>query len=418
MNRADLLRPYRGLPAGVYVLALANVVNNLGSFVWPLVALLLTDRLGLGNAETGLFVTLMTVATAPGALLGGKLADHLGRKKVFLASRTLGAFAFIPCAFLGTSSAIPWLLVANAVLSSASWPCLDAMVTDLTRREERGAAFSLQYLGLNIGFAIGPMIAGFLYRAHLPWLYLGDAATTLLSGVMVAVVVPETKPGGRHRAEAEAGAEAAEKGGTLAALLRRPRLVAFSLIMMVLSFVYVQYSFSLPLQAKASFSADGPRIYGMLMSLNALVVVFGTAPLTHLLRNLPAAFNLGLGALLYAAGFGANGSIRDSAALFVVATLIWSVGEVIVTVNSLAYLANNTPITHRGRFNAVFQVIRDAGRAAGPAVMGRLIEAKGIRTVWPVCFFLAFMAALVFFGQAARGKVEEKTRPSESAIGN
>ncbi|NLG84826.1 MAG: MFS transporter [Firmicutes bacterium] len=97
----------------------------------------------------------------------GPLADHLGRKKVFLVSRTVGALVLVPCAFLGPSAAVPWLFRANAVLASASWPCLDAMVIDLTRREERRAAFSLQYLGLNIGFAIGPTIAGFLYRGHL-----------------------------------------------------------------------------------------------------------------------------------------------------------------------------------------------------------------------------------------------------------
>lgn len=409
-----MLVPYRGLPAGVYVLAIANVVNNLGSFVWPLMSLLLTDRHGLDYAEAGLFVTGMTVFSALGALIGGKLADHLGRKRVFLVSRTLGALAFVPCAFLEASPVIPWLFVASAFLSSASWPCVDAMVTDLTRREDRQPAFSLQYLGLNIGFALGPMIAGFLYRSHLAWLYLGDALTTLLSSILVAVVVPETMPDKQAKVNAATGAEVAEKSGVVAALLKRPKLLAFSLIMMVLSFVYVQYSFVLPLQAKASFPVDGPKIFGALMTINALVVVFGTAPLTFLLRNLPPAFNLGLGALLYAFGFGANALIGKSVAIFTAATFVWSVGEVILTVNSMAYIANNSPVTHRGRFNAVFHTIADAGRAAGPAIMGWVIKRKGIGVVWPVCFFLAGPAAMIFFGQAARGNAGRMAKADES----
>ena len=50
-------------------------------------------------------------------------------------------------------------------------PASRSMLTDLSKAEERHKAFSLLYLGTNFGVAIGPMIAGFLFRNHLPWIF-------------------------------------------------------------------------------------------------------------------------------------------------------------------------------------------------------------------------------------------------------
>lgn len=400
MPLRKIIGPYRGLPAGVYVLSLANVLNNLGSFIWPLMSLLLTERLGFSKAAAGLFTTSTIVVSGAASLAGGRLADRLGRKRIFLVTRTLGALFFVPCAFLDASPMVPWLFLINSALMSLSSPALNAMVADLTDRDRRPAAFSLMYLSLNIGFAAGPMIAGLLYNSHLPWLFLGDALTTVLSSILVALTVPETLPSEEHRMTA-AGAETAEEGGLIAALLKRPRLLAVSLGLLVLSFVYAQYTFGLPLQASATFAASGSKVYGLLMSLNGLTVILGTVPLTYLTKGLPAGFSLGLGALLYALGFGMIGLLEGSVPMFVLSTLTWSVGEVIITVNSQAYIANNSPVTHRGRFNAAIHTISDTGRALAPAVMGGLADRHGLGLVWAACFFLAAPVALLFFAQAS-----------------
>ena len=90
MMKRDIFGLYRDLPGGIYVLFFANIVNSLGNFVWPLLTFLLTDKLGMNMAQAGIFVTVATVAYVPGALIGGKLADHLGRKSIFLVSARIG----------------------------------------------------------------------------------------------------------------------------------------------------------------------------------------------------------------------------------------------------------------------------------------------------------------------------------------
>lgn len=409
MRLLRLSEPYRELPKSVYVLFFANIVNSLGNFVWPFLTLYLTGKLGFSKAEAGFYVTLSALAFVPGSLLGGKLADHLGRKRVFTVSRTLGALALIPCAFLGASRLVPWLLITAALLSGATDPAIYAAVADLTTRRTRQGAYSLLYLGHNIGFAVGPMLAGLLYRRHLPWLFLGDALTTLLSVVLIGLLVPETlrRPAGEVQGaegdEEPPALEKAEEGGLLAALWRRPAVVIFALVSMVYAFVYVQMHFGLPLQMQDLFQEEGPARYGVLMTVNALTVVLCTTLVTRLTTRFDSTQNVAAGGLLYAVGFGMIGLIRTMP-LFVLSGFVWTLGEIMVTTNSSVYLANHSPVTHRGRFNAVVGIVSGTGWALGPLVMGPVIDRSGVGVVWPIAFFLGMGGSLLMLALWAAEK--------------
>ena len=424
--RLRLPEPYRGLPRSVYVLFFANIVNSLGNFVWPFLTLFLTDKLGMEKAEAGFFVTLSALAFAPGALLGGKLADHFGRKRTFVASRILAALVLVPCAFLGASRLVPWLLIMNGLLGGAVDPAIHASVADVTTRRNRQGAFALLYLGHNLGFALGPTLAGLLYRRHLPWLFLGDALTSLLSVVLVAAFVRETLPG-RSRPEGRLEVrdvelpplEQAEAGGVLAALWRRPAVILFSLVMMVYSFVYVQHGFSLPVQVAELFGERGPALYGLLMSVNAVTVVTLTTLITRATGRFDATQNIAGGGLLYAVGFGLVGVVR-TVPWFVLSTVIWTLGEIVVTTNSSVYLNNHSPASHRGRFNAVADLVSGAGWALGPTVMGRLIDRSGVGAVWPLAFWLGLggsLLMLVLWGADRPGARSKATERRETEPG-
>ncbi|MGE5553126.1 MAG: MDR family MFS transporter [Betaproteobacteria bacterium] len=417
MFRLKTPEPYRGLPNSVYVLFFANVVNHLGNFVWPLLTLYLTERLGFSKHGAGELIMLSAAAAVPGSLLGGRLADRLGRKRLFVVSRTLAALTLGACAFLRPSLTIAWLLIAQSLLGAASDPALRAMVADLTNRENRQAANSLLYLGINLGFAVGPALAGFLYRRHLPWLFLGDAFTTLLSVSLVAALVKETLPDQIPDREAEEDVppeERAERGGLLAALGKRPALVRFAATLGVYHFVSAQAGFALPVQAREVFGADGPALYGILMSVNALTVIALTAFVTRWTSHLDPACNMALGGAFYAFGFGMLFLVRRFP-LFILSTVVWTVGEILVATNSGVYIANHSPLSHRARFSSVLSIVSGTGWAIGPNYMGRVIDRLGVRAVWPVAFSLGLGGAAVMFALWVAEGVQRRARDTRSA---
>jgi len=353
--------------------------------------MILTQKLGMGAVEAGTYVFLSAMAWVPGSLLGGKIADTVGRKKTIVVFQALPALALVPCAFLGSSRLIAWLLIGASFLHGVAEPVNDAMITDLTRPEQRKAAFSLLYLGHNLGVAVGPTIAGFLFANHLVWFFLGDAFTTLLAVLLIGLFVKESAPTREQiqRSFAEDHtAEKAEHGSLLSVLLRRPFLLAFMFINVLFSFVYSQTGFSLPLHLAGVFGEQGARSFGLLMSFNALVVITLTTFLIHLTERITPALTVALSGLFFAAGLGIVGWLR-SMPLFLLSTLIWTTGEILSATSASAYVANHSPITHRGRVNAVAPLVMWSGQAFGPPLAAQLIERFSVYAIWPLTFVLS-----------------------------
>jgi len=393
---ARVVAPYRGLPRGIYALSIARAVNSLGSFVFPFSTILFTAKLGMSNERAGLFLLVASVGEIAGMLLGGRLADWFPRKAVYVLFASASAALLLPCA-LGQSAMIPWLLVASRACGGAAEPANAAMVVDLTTPKTRPSAYALVYLGINVGFAIGPTIGGLLYAEHLALVFIGDAITTLAAMLIVIVMVRGTRP---EQASASVPPldparvdEQPDTAGIFSALAKRPRLVAFAVVSIAYSFVYGQHVFALPIQVDTIFGERGPAVYGMLMSANAVAVLALTAPATAFARRATPLSSIAVAGLFYAVGFGMIGAIVWLPA-FVVSTALWTVGEILQSTQQGVYLANHTPASHRGRFNAILPLVMRSGYAFGPWVAGRYIDALGVRALWPVLFAVAVAGAL------------------------
>ena len=390
---------YQGLPKSVFALFVVRIINCFGSFVYPFLTMFLTIKLGYSTEKAGFFVTAVVVAGSLGLLSGGKLADRFGRKKIFIILSIMSAIFFIICSFLENSPAIPWLIIASNLFLGGVLPCINAMLTDMIDPEKRKAAFSLIYLGTNIGIAIGPIVAGFLFNNYIRLIFLIDAGTTLISLIPVVLFIKETIPSKEKTTEiisTEENAEKPEKGHVLSILIRRPMLLVFAFISLIYTFVYSQNYFSLPLYLNLHFAERGPKVYGTLMSTNAIVVILLTIFLINLMKNTKPVLNIAFAGVLYAIGFGIIYLVTNEIFL-IISTIIWTLGEIIQTINTSVYIANNSPITHRGRFSGIITFIAEIGFITSPLIMGYFIARNGVSKVWPFVFIISIAAALLMY---------------------
>lgn len=390
MMRPAFLATWRGLPSSVYTLLIVRIVESSGSFVQPFLALLLSQSLGFTTAQTGLFLTLNSIAMVPGSLWGGRLVDRWGRKRVLMVSRLAAAAFLVPCALLEGNLAVAFLLVAASVASSFGFSAVPAMVTDLTPAPRRQDAFSLLYLGHNLGFALGTTVAGFLFTHARAWLFWGE---TLMIGLSVALVLfqtSETKPPADAQAD---GTEAAHSGGLFSALGSRPLLLAFAGLMALVWLAYSQIWFGTPLWLTEVHGAQGgPPLYGLLMAATAVMVLVVTPLLSRLAQGRSPALTIGLGAVLMGLGFlGFLGALWVPVLFF--AGLVLTVGEVLWATGAPAYVANHSPVTHRGRFQSALNVIQNSGSMAGPWLGGLASGAWGLGVLWPLALVVMLVAA-------------------------
>jgi MFS family permease len=390
----------------MYILFAATVINRFGDFVMPFLTMYLTIKIGLSIEIAGIIVTIASLISIPSSMLGGRFADELGRKKTYLIAQGGAALSLVPCAFLTNPVPIVVFLLISTFFHGAVRPPMNAIVTDILPPHQRQQGFSLQYLGINVGVALGPIVAGFLFKNFLPMLFIGDAITSFIALYLIWKNVEERKP--ENLAETvHSDKEKEEKGNTIDALFKRPQIAIFLVIYILYSFVYTQHRFSLPLTADAVFGGTGASKFGFLMSINAFTVLFCTVGVTSLTKHLKPLVNITIAGIIYAIGFGMIGVIH-SYFMFMVSTVIWTLGEILVVTNFGVYLANNSPSNFRARFNAVGSLSWALGAALGTSVSGKFIHEIGLNYIWPLTFVLSIIGTVGMFGLLVFGKKKRK----------
>jgi MFS family permease len=402
---------YKSLNKDIYILFISRIISAMGNFIYPFLTLFLTAKLNYSESETGLILLISSILYIPGSIIGGIICDKYSRKNTFVIASILSSIFFMICGLITNRYAIPVLLIIGNMFNGVAQPANTAMVADKTTLEDRKVAFSFLYLGHNLGFAIGPMIAGYLFNTKTNYLFIGNALLTWISVVCVLIFIKnEEKTDFSEEKADDNNCSILSNENSFKLILSNHSLIYFVLISIIVSFIFAQNNFSLPLQLNDSFGEYGPRYYGILMSINACVVLSCTVIITSLTNKFNASLNIALAGLLCSIGFGIL-YFANSFSYFILSTIIWTFGEILNATNSNVYLLNNTPPTHRGRFNSILSLITGAGYAISPMIMGNYIEVFSVKNSWILVSILGIIVFVtmiyIFFKELKEKKLEE-----------
>lgn len=415
----SLFKTYADLPREIYILFVARVINRFGGFVHAFITMFLTIKMGMTPLEVGTVAMFLGFASMAGSMLGGSFGDILGRKRTYVVAQGLAAIFLIPCGFLGNDMRIPVLIIISTFFNNMVGPISSAMVQDIVTKEDRKRAFSLLYYGINVGVAIGPLVAGLLFTNHIQWIFWGDAITTFFALAMIILFINETKLTKEEMIEESKYIDNKEKaitgwrGLAIIAFLQRPILVFYTLFSILTSFVYAQVNFALPLSMKALFGEElGVSNFSIMMSFNAVVVLVFTILVTKLTDKFKPIYNIAFANVLYAVGF-AMMIFVGNMPMLLISVFVWTIGEIQGVTNSGVFVANHTPITHRSRFNAVIKIIRSIGYMTAPIISGWLLEYISLSQLWII---VALVALLAFAGLHRLGVVDTKREKKAKSL--
>jgi len=119
----------------------------------------------------------------------GNLSDRIGRRPLITTSLFVRSGVI---ALLGTQVMLDaplWTLGANIVISSTLRGCFEpvayALVADVVHDDQRVAAFGIQRMGTNLGWAVGPALGGVLTLV-IPYgaIFYITAGTTIVAGLV------------------------------------------------------------------------------------------------------------------------------------------------------------------------------------------------------------------------------------------
>jgi MFS family permease len=282
-------------------------------------------------------------------------------------------------------------------------PAINAMIADLIETHKRAQAFGLLRVVQNLGIAIGPAIGGFIATRSYLVLFGVAAIAAVMYGLIVALRIQETRP---QTIAVESSTKPRQEN--LGRVLADQTFMLFCGLYTVMTIVYSQMNTTLPVYLNKSFGVT-EQWYGLLMSLNAAMVVVFQFPITRFTDRFTRTAMMALGGAFFALGFGMFGFV-GVLPLFFLAQAIWTVGEMFTTPVSQAFAADMAPETMRGRYMGVFGLVWTVAYGVGPLVGGAVMDRLDGRYIWYAAFALNGLAALGFWALGRR--VERPTVPA------
>jgi MFS family permease len=367
------------MPRPVWVLFAGTLVNRFGTFVLVFLALYLT-RQGFTAPQAGLAMGAYGGGAIGASIVGGWLADHLGRRNSIVLSMLMSAAVML--SFLRVEGY--WPLVGLSMLAGFSAelyrPAAAALIADVTIPAQRVTAYALYRLAINLGFAIGPAVGGLLASRSFAFLFVGDAITSLVYAGIALVALPN-RVSEMH--------EPTPHRSALPVILRDTPFLLFVCSTLMASAVFMQHVSSYPLQMEAY--GHSSAVFGLLISLNGAIICLTELPLTSFARRWSARRVMTTGLLVIGTGFVLTAFVR-SIPLLMMTVAIWTLGEMLYFPMASAHIANVSPPDMRGRYHGAWGIAWGLGAVLGP-IGGTAVFAHEPRLVWIACGVLALLGA-------------------------
>lgn len=177
----------------VAICFLIAVIEGLDIQAAGIAAAGIREYFGLDSSQLGVFFSAGILGLLPGALVGGRVADRIGRKKVLIFSTAVFAIFTLCTVWVNSfSSLLVVRFLAGAGLGAAM-PILITLASEAVTPQNRGRAVGLMYCGMPVGAAILSLVATTEFGAN--WknvFYLGGLLPIIVIPLMI-FLLPESK---------------------------------------------------------------------------------------------------------------------------------------------------------------------------------------------------------------------------------
>ncbi len=376
-----------------------SVANGLLLFGYglslPFFTVYLIGQKGLPAAMAGLIIALSALSRSISSALAGELSDAFGRKPVMLWGIGLEVAAMFGLALcIEYQAQTGWLLLfyfLTAFLGAAFRPASNAWVTDNTTPKQRVEAFGIIRIGLNLGWALGPAVGGFLVRYSYSFAFYFTALSYCAVVLYLQYLLkdPYAPTAGKSRRPHFV---------SMLASLKDSRLAKMCAFVFLITAVNSQLVVGLSVHCN-TFLGMPEHYIGWFFTINGLAVVFLQYPASRWMARTRLSTAMLIGCMLYAVGYGSVGFFT-SFALIAVGVFLAAIGELIVNPGEQTLASNIASTQTRGRYLGLIMVFYNLGSSAGffaAGWLGQYVAPHYLPGPWLIVGAAALLAGWGFF---------------------
>jgi len=347
----------------------------------PFLVLYVT-HLGYDAARAGLALAAYGSGHLIASLAGGHLADRVGRRNTIAISMFCSAAAMMALSQAHMYGAIVTLAAIAGFAAELYRPAATALIGDLVTPEQHVTAFAMYRFAVNLGFAAGPATAGFLADRSFFLLFLGDAISSVGYGLIALAFLPH---GLRSMRVDE------RFGDAFRVVFRDRRFMIFLVATTLVTSVDFQTGSTFALWVK--LCGHSSSTYGMLLSLNGVLIIAFELMITAWTQRRPPRQMIAIGYFLSGIGVALTGLAHSVVAL-AATVCVWTLGEMIASPHTGAYVNYLAPEQYRGRYNGMWVFAYALALVIGPAA-GTWTFQRSPSALWIACGVLAVASGLL-----------------------
>lgn len=341
----------------------------------PFLSIYLTKVKGISPVEAGAIIGISAFVSLFSGFIGGHLSDRFGRKRIMLASIWVWAFVFIGFAIAEHVFVFFLLNALNGICRSFFEPSSRALLSDVTKQEQKLLVFNLRYAAINVGAAIGPLLGLKMGSASSTSAFWLTAIIYILYGLSLSLMF--------HRKQYTIASPSGETKEHITLrkacyVLIHDKVFFFAIIGMTLGVAgYSQFSSTIPQYlSSAPYFQNRVELFSYLIVVNAVTVLVAQYPVSRIGKFYSPIVSIMLGTVTVGSGLFLFGLVHQPW-LLVIAVVIFTIGEVMMfTMNDLFIDQIANPEMKGLYFGAMS--FTSIGNAFGPTLGGFFISVFGV----------------------------------------
>lgn len=381
------INAYTGISPAAWWLSLVMLINRSGTMVVPFMTLYLTETQHFPIGKASMVMAVFGMGAICGGVLGGKLTDRFGFYNIQLSALLSGGVMFILLGQVTDFKAICACTFALALLNETFRPANATAIAHYSSAETRTRSYSLNRLAVNLGWAAGGALGGFIASHSYHLLFWIDGLTNITAALILLLVLSPARNSATPSHEAKP-----KPTNTKSAYKDRPYLV-FVVLTVLFGMCFFQLFATMPVYFKQQLHLT-PFLIGCVMALNGLLVAAFEMPLVFTLEHNKNYMRFMVwGTILIAMSFLVFNLLPGQLSLAIISTLFVTIGEMLSMPFMNTYWTSRTTPQNRGQYAGLYTVAWSVAQIIGPYSGGQIAQHWGYNILWWIVGALGLICA-------------------------
>ena len=383
---------FTGLSKRVWLLSLVMLINRAGTMVLAFMTLY-CYHIGYTIKQGGLVVAIYGVGSMFGAYLGGKISDKYGFYYTQFSALFLGGCFFILLGQMKTYETICITTFFLSMINESFRPANSSAIAYYSTPENRTQSYSLVRLSINLGWAIGSAMGGFLAARNYSLLFWVDGCTNMSAALLLLIILPKVTKAAQHKPVTNIENKVKSNSAW-----RDKTFLYFLIFQLLFAACFFQIFTTIPIYFKKDLKLSEDTIGAIMAWTGVLIVIFEMVLVYILEKKKSYLLLMTYGSILMAISyFILNISMGNVLIMAVASMVIITVAEMISMPFMNSFYTSRSDEKNRGQYAGMYTMAWSAAQVFGSLVGAALADKYGFTIFWIIVGNLCLVAAAGYF---------------------